>query len=127
MTSINYHLVFASRHPVGLQKMKEVMKRMDQNGTFSFCSSNVGQHAFQFDDAREAAYQMKAYFAGRTVGYAEIHDYALNESPFINPKSMLKLLEAEGKLLVESGDSTRRKGTYPDRIHAHLWIKFLEG
>jgi len=127
MTSINYHLVFASRHPVGLQKMKEEMKRMDQNGTFSFCSSNVGQHAFRFDDAREAAYEMKDYFVGRTVGYAEIHDYALNESPFTNPKSMLKLLENEGKLLVQCGDAMRREGTYPDRLHAQLWIKFLEG
>ena len=127
MTSINYHLVFASRHPFGLQKMKEVMKRIDQNGTFSFCSSNVGQHTFRFDDAREAAYQMKDNFAGRTASYAEIQNYALNESPFTNPKAMLKLLEDKGKLLVECSDSTRRKGTYPDRIHAQLWIKFLEG
>lgn len=127
MTSINYHLVFASRHPFGLQKMKEVMKRIDQNGTFSFCSSNVGQHAFRFDDSREAAYQMKGYFAGRSASYAEIHDYALNESPFTNPKAMLKLLEDEGKLLVESGDSKRRKGTYPDRLHSLLRINFAEG
>jgi three-Cys-motif partner protein len=125
-TSINYHLVFASQHPLGLEKMKGVMKRLDQDGTYSFSSSNVGQQQFRFDDPRAAALQMIEYFAGRRVGYADVHDYALNESPFINPKAMLKVLESEGRLSVHCDDIERRKGTFPERLHEHLFIEFSE-
>jgi hypothetical protein len=36
--------------------MKEVMKRIDQNGTFRFSSSDIGQQQlFEFNDAATAA------------------------------------------------------------------------
>src|SRR5579859_569169 len=41
--SINYHLVFASQHPTGLEKMKEVMKRIDQDGSYCFSDESIGQ------------------------------------------------------------------------------------
>ena len=33
---LNYFLVFASQHPLGLEKMKEAMKKVDQTGGYSF-------------------------------------------------------------------------------------------
>lgn len=124
-TSIDYHLVFASQHPLGLEKMKESMGRLDQDGTYSFCSSNVGQQSlFRFDDPSAEAERLHRYFSGRTVSYAEVHDYALNESPFTNPKSMLKPLELDGRIIVNCEDKTRKKGTFPERLHRHLSISF---
>ena len=41
--TLNYYLVFASQHPLGLEKMKEAMRSVDQSGEFSFCDANVGQ------------------------------------------------------------------------------------
>lgn len=44
--------------------------------------------------------------------YSELNDYALNETPFINPKRMLKDLEGKGMIQVRSSDPKRRKGTF---------------
>jgi hypothetical protein len=123
-TSIDYHLVFASRHRLGLEKMKEAMKRVGQNGTYSFSSDSVGQQQIRFDDTRGAALAMLEAFSGRSVTYAELHDYALNESPFVNPKSMLKLLESEQLISVQCVDAARRRGTYPDHMHGSMKTTF---
>jgi three-Cys-motif partner protein len=122
---VDYHLVFASQHPRGLEKMKEAMKRLDQNGTYRFSSSNVGQHQlFEFHDADAAAQQLLEFFASRTVPYSEIHAYALNESPFTNPKSMLRLLEAQRRITVDARGAKRRIGTYPKSMQPHISVHF---
>jgi hypothetical protein len=46
---LNYHLVFASQHYLGLEKMKEAMKAVDQSGTYSFSDDPVGQELLVFD------------------------------------------------------------------------------
>src|SRR5205814_9512626 len=45
---LNYHLVFASQHWHGLEKMKETMKAVDQSGSYSFSDDAVGQGSFNF-------------------------------------------------------------------------------
>ncbi len=127
-TSIDYHLVFASQHSRGLEKMKEQMKRIDQNGTFRFSGGDIGQQQlFEFNDATAAARLMKQRFEGRTVQYRDLNDYALNESPFVSPKSMLKLLELKGQIAVDTQGRSRRKGTFPDRMQENLLIHFHGG
>lgn len=125
-TSIDYHLVFASQHPLGLEKMKEAMKRLDGAGTYRFCSNRVGQQSlFEFGDPRLAADQMHLRFAGQTISYAHSRDYALTESPFINPKAMLKLLESQRRITVHTSGDDRTKGTFPERLHPKISIQFL--
>ena len=114
--SIDYHLVFASQHSRGLEKMKESMKQLDQDGSYRFCDESVGQgRLFKFDDPADHAMRMATEFRGRIVPYDEVHDYALNESPFVNPKAMLKELESKS-LIDVTANAKRRKGTYPPSL-----------
>ena len=122
---LDYHLVFASQHPRGLEKMKEQMTKIAGNGSYTFSDDLGGrQMLFRFDEPEYHAPDMARAFSGKTVPYAEVHDFALNESPFLNPKKMLAVLEANGQAFVQSNDPTRRKGTFPERLHTGMTIRF---
>ncbi|MFQ5472097.1 MAG: three-Cys-motif partner protein TcmP [Dehalococcoidia bacterium] len=121
--SLNYFLVFASGHPLGLEKMKEAMKSIDQSGAYAFCDANVGQPLlFRFDDPADFARRMFERFKGQRISYKELRDFALNETPFSNPKKMLRFLE-EHKLIehveVRRGKK-RRQGTFPEGVVAAI-------
>ena len=124
---MDYHLVFATQHPLGLEKMKEVMKQFTQNGAYVFCdeADSSQQALFRFDDPAFHASQMAEHFSGQDITYSQAADYALNESPFTNPKKMLKALEDAGRISVTSNEPTRRTGTYPDHAQRSMQIKFL--
>lgn len=114
--TIDYHLVFASQHYLGLEKMKEAMKTIDKSGEFCFSDAHLNQSKmFRFDEPSTYSPQLFEQFRGRTVNYPELRDYALNESPFTNPKSMLKDLEGKGMIQVNSSDPRRRKGTFEEK------------
>jgi three-Cys-motif partner protein len=121
---LNYHLVFASQHPLGLEKMKEAMKAVDQTGNYSFSDDTVGQELlrFDFDAPKIWADRMRHSLAGKWRPYADFRDYALNETPFMNPKSMLRELETQGVLDLEATPE-RKKGSFPEdkiiRLFAH--------
>ncbi len=122
----DYHLVFASQHFLGLEKMKEAMKAIDKNGTYSFSDAHIGQESlFKFNDPESHGDRLFKQFNGKTVKYDEVRDYALNESPFGNPKTMLKYLEEKGMIQAKSRDPKRRKGTFnEDNLE---YIMFLQG
>lgn len=51
---LEYYLVFASQHPLGLEKMKEAMKTMSQNGSYRFSDRRDKQpelDLFRSDDS----------------------------------------------------------------------------
>jgi three-Cys-motif partner protein len=122
---LDYHLVFASGHPLGLRKMKEVMKGIDETVAYCFSDAHIGQaNLFTFNDASDAARGMAAHFAGTVQTYEEVEAYALNESPFANPKSMLKVLEKQGQISVDCLGRTRRKWSYPDELHDIIQVRF---
>jgi three-Cys-motif partner protein len=98
---LNYHLVFASHHWLGLEKMKETMKAVDQSGSYSFSDDTVGQGYFDFSDAADPATKMLNELGGKWRPYGDYRKFALNESPFSNPKSMLKYLKSLEKVEVE--------------------------
>ena len=115
--TLNYFLVFASKHPLGLVKMKEAMKRISQNGTYKFADRDVGQPAlFKFDDPK--AYYMTLFdsFKGQRVKYDSVQDdvtaFALNHTPFVNAKAMLRLLEAAGMITAISDNEKRNQRTF---------------
>ncbi|MEO7298931.1 MAG: three-Cys-motif partner protein TcmP [Verrucomicrobiota bacterium] len=121
---LNYHLVFASQHFKGLEKMKEAMKAVDQNGTYSFSDDTVGQELLQFDfDAPVLwAERMRKEFAGIWKTYAELRDFALNETPFTNAKAMLRYLENKNLLKLDC-DKDRRKGSFPEEKIRRILIE----
>lgn len=114
--TIDYHLVFASQHYLGLEKMKDAMKTIDKSGEFCFSDAHLNQSKmFRFDDPSAYSPQLFEQFRGRTVKYHDLNDYALNETPFTNPKGMLKDLEGKGLIQVNSSDANRRKGTFNEK------------
>ncbi len=125
--TLNYYLVFASQHYKGLEKMKEAMKKMDQTGEYCFSDARVGQTVmFRADDPRSYSRLLYEQFAGSRASYEELRDFALNETPFLNPKKMLKVLELESdsKIKVEtiSPKSKRPKGTFNEKVIRYIYF-----
>ena len=123
---IDYHLVFATKHPLGLQKMKEVMRQFAKDGVYAFSDErdNGQSTLLQFEEPAAHAEQLATAFRGRTVKYSEVNDYALNDSPFLNPKQMLAELERADRLTVSCTKVKRRKCTYPEDTHPSMTITF---
>jgi three-Cys-motif partner protein len=123
---IDYHLVFASQHPLGLEKMKDEMKKIAINGDYCFSDAHLDQTSmFSFNDPSAHSAQFFEQFRGRTVKYPELRDYALNVGPFTNPKSMLKDLEKKGLIQISSSDPKRHKGTFNEKYL--VGITFQQG
>lgn len=124
--ALNYFLVFASQHPLGLEKMKEAMKSLDQDGTYTFSDGSVNQPSlFRFDDPTLYSPRLLDHFQGQTVSYDVLKDFTLNETPFVNPKGMLRDLEGRDRIKVISQDPKRRKGTFSQTDN--LQVQFLSG
>jgi hypothetical protein len=100
---LSYHLVFASQHPLGLEKMKEAMESVDKSGLYTFSDATAGQSELPFDFKQPAVFarRMQAALGGTPRPYGEFSDYALNETPFKNPKKMLEYLKKQAKVEVE--------------------------
>jgi three-Cys-motif partner protein len=121
---INYHLVFASQHPLGLEKMKEAMKAVDKTGSYSFSDDSVGQELlFNFDAPSDWAGKMQVALSGSWRPYSEFRDYALNETPFTNPKAMLEHLKQSGKVQVNWRGQSAKRGFPEEKIQSILIIK----
>lgn len=113
--ALSYYLVFASQEPLGLAKMKEAMRSIDKTGSYSFSDGALGQETlFRFDDPKEFATALHARFLGSDVPASELRDFALNETPFTNAKSMLRVLEQRGCLEVTSSNPKRRRGDFSE-------------
>ena len=98
---LEYYLVFASQHPLGLEKMKEAMKRMAQQSEYRFSDHHAAQpelDLFNSDDPTPWAQRLFDTYRGTSRPYQEARDFALNDTPFLNPKSMLKALAASGSI-----------------------------
>jgi three-Cys-motif partner protein len=127
--SLNYHLVFAAKHPLGMKKMKEAMRQIDKTGAYSFSDAHVDQHSlFRADDADVFANMMFRHFEGHEVPMEDVTLYALNETPFLNAKSLLGVLERSGRLRLKPcpGESIRA-GAFPEnKIKSVCFGKFAE-
>ncbi len=114
--TLNYHLVFATKHPLGLEKMKEAMKKIDKSGSYSFSDAHVEQEfLFHNDKPEEYAEALHREFDGKEVSMADANMFALCETPFLNAKAMLAVLEGKGRLKVETmGVEARKAGSFPE-------------
>lgn len=113
--TLNYHLVFASQTAIGLRKMKEAMKAVDKSGSYSFSDDTVGQgKLWDFSDPEQPANRMLEALGGSWRPWKHFDDFALNESPFENPKSMLEYLKVQGKVEVQWAGEPARRG-FPEK------------
>lgn len=112
--TLNYYLVFATNHPLGMERMKEAMKKVDQNGSYCFSDADDGQ-VFMFTEQSSIDYAeyVRHSHEGNVVPYEEIERFCLCETPAASAGSILRLLEKQGYLEVESAAGvSRRKGTF---------------
>lgn len=113
--ALNYHLVFATKHSLGMEKMKEAMRAIDKTGSYSFSDAHAEQwELFRDGDAERYADNLFQTYNEKTISYEEAEAFALNETPFTNPKSMLAVLEKQERLQVETYENEpRRAGSFP--------------
>lgn len=104
--------------------MKEAMKAEDKSGSYSFSDDSVGQESlFDFDAPAEWALKMQAALSGAWRPYAEYRDYALNETPLVNPKAMLEHLKQAGKVQVSWRGQPAKRGFPEEKIGSILILK----
>jgi hypothetical protein len=123
-----YYLFFASKHPLGHEKMKEAMWRADPTGAFRFADNTDPNQLVLLDPEVEAVVQLERLivqrFAGQTVLEQQVEEYVLNETPFLDKhkRAALEPIEKRGGLTVERepGRKKRAPGTFPD----HLVLRF---
>ncbi len=122
--TLNYHLVFASQNPLGLKKMKEAMKSIDKTGSYSFSDGHINQITmFRFDHPEDFAPKLHQQFIGKEVPYADLTKLTLNETPFIEPIQMLKVLLDRGQIEVTLIDPKRNRGLSEKHVSK---VKFLD-
>jgi hypothetical protein len=95
---------------------------VDKSGLYTFSDATAGQSELPFDFKQPAdfARRMRAFLGGTPRPYGEFNDYALNETPFRNPKSMLEHLKQEGVVEVRWKGAPARRGFPVDKIQSIL-------
>jgi three-Cys-motif partner protein len=123
---VNYYLIFATRNRLGMEKMKEAMRQLDQSGGYSFSDAHTEQDMlFREDSVDTFAKRLHSHFIGKKVKYDEIDRFALCDSPFTNPKSMLSHLSRADLVVVTPKANTNvRKHTFPEELIDY--ISFVE-
>ena len=71
-------------------------------------------------EAQLIAARLRSSLAGKQRPYSELDDFALNETPFLNPKSMLRVLAAQGALEVKWIGEPSKTGFPEARIQSIL-------
>jgi hypothetical protein len=96
--------------------MKQAMRSVGQLGSYSFSDAWTGQMPLFGHDSPEkfADLMIDCFGRGTRISWKAANDFALNETPFDNPKRMLKVLDKSGRLLVQSNTTKRRIGDFPD-------------
>lgn len=123
-SNIDYFLLFASQHPVGLMKMKESMRDLDKDGRYRFSDAEQHQPAlFRYDQPEDWVNRFVDAFDGKDITLDEALTYILNETPFFTVAKLLGAVEAKGFLIVESTNPKRRKGTFPKDATQRLQVR----
>lgn len=99
----DYHLIFASKDRLGLEKMKEAMRAISRDrGEFEFCDATARMGSlFRFDRPEDWAPTIHSAFSSQTVPAETVWDFVLNETLLVNAKGVLGLLEKEGWVTIK--------------------------
>ena len=115
-----YYLVYGTKHPKGLEVMKEVMYKVDRRGTYTFSDLTDIKQTYLIDyqtgphwvpRAAEIVYRK---FRGKTVAESAIHQFVITETQFIYRKSILEYLERVDPPKIIDVINRKRKFSYPE-------------
>lgn len=123
-SKIDYFLLFASQHPLGLIKMKESMRELDKNGAYRFCDADRDQsELFRYDQPEDWVPRLVRDMGGKTMSHDDALTYVLNETPFFSITKLLAAAEKQGMLEVVSKNPKRRRGTFPESDIVSLTVR----
>lgn len=121
---ISYYLVFGTKHPKGLEVMKEAMWKTDRTGSYEFSDLTDPNQIYiiDFDDkphwVSNAADMVFKKFRGQTVSVEQIHEFVVIGTPFLDRKAILQSLEKSSPPKIVRvnvlGQARRRAFTYPE-------------
>ena len=114
-----YNLFFATNHPLGHEKMKVAMRKVDESGGFRY-SDRIDPNQLElclYHPEKDLAEKLGGKFQGKTVTSEDIFNYVSDDPTFIKKDAIgaLKLLEVDNKIQVKDSkkDGTkRRKGAF---------------
>ena len=121
----SHHLIFASKHPIALKIMKEIMAKESSDvsqgvATFKYSPADNRQpRLFELsrplDDLQSTLLQR---FAGQTLTTKEICEQQNVDGPYIdrNCKEALRGLELAGKITAEPPTAKRPPGTFANHV-----------
>jgi three-Cys-motif partner protein len=114
-----YHLFFGTKHPRGLEKMKDAMWKIDRQEGQRFADSTLQGQIVLFQpepDTTPLCQAMIAEFRDAAFSIEQAEWFALTQTPYLPThvrKRTLKPLESDGTLEIVRAKTGRRFGTYP--------------
>jgi hypothetical protein len=113
----DYFLFFATRHPLGLSRMKDAMWKVDRTGGIAFSDVTDPDQAVLFEPTTDFEALRRLVEDRLTPGrlrVEELESFIVEETPFLAThykKQVLVPMEKEGKLFCEN---RKRSFTYPE-------------
>ncbi len=112
-----YHLFFASNHPLGLEKMKEAMWKVDPGAGSRFRDSTRRDQMVLFEpepDPGMLEKLLRAQFGGRAVDISAVERYVVLETPFLRSHlRRLALRPGEAKGWIKAARPAGKTRDYP--------------
>jgi three-Cys-motif partner protein len=114
-----YHLFFGTRHPLGLERMKEAMWKVDPIAGSTFADSTSRGQLTLFTTAPELsvlADALRARFHSDDFTVEEAETFTLVHTPFapsLHLRETLRAIEGTGGLDARHPDKPRRRNTFP--------------
>lgn len=125
--NVLYDLFFASHHPLGHTKMKEVFWKVDCQSGFMFSDRTDPNQPvlFELDPSADLSRVLVKKYKGTTQTTVKIFEYVENDTAFItsHAKRALLHLETNNEITVDpikSDGSKRRKGSFPEGVVIHF-------
>jgi three-Cys-motif partner protein len=121
---ISYYLVFGTKHPKGLEVMKDAMWKADKTGSYGFSDltdpnqitfMDIGDEPYWVPKAAAMVYNK---FRGQTVPVEQIRGFVITGTPFLYRNPILQYLEKSVPPKIVRVDvlrqAKRRASTYPE-------------
>lgn len=115
-----YYLVFGTKHWRGLEVMKEAMFKVDRRGIYKFSDLTDVNQTYLLDYGTEhvwvstAASAVYDKFRGKTVAEGDVHQFVVEETPYIYRKSILECLEKASSAKISNVTNRQKRFSYPE-------------
>lgn len=123
-TRCTHHLIFATKHPLGLAKMKDIMApfstgTIDGVPDYEYNPAALRQHPLELaDPIADLGVLLLRLFSGQTKTVKQIYEDHQAQGGYLkkNYRTALLRLESEGRIQANPNKGTRRKNTMGDNV-----------